>query len=304
VSSAIWNIATVQSLVDTQVQEARQLEYKAARAVEDSISISIDVSAFANSGGGTIIYGVREFDERDKRHLPEGLDPIDSRRCSKERLEQIINSNVQPKIEGILITPVIAGGPFGVLYVIEVPQSNTAHQAADKRYYRRYNFQNLKMDDNEIRDVMNRLKDPKVSFLIRIERRSADVFVIRPVLVNEGVILAKHIRSIYDIPSSFINPGWHTQGQTVLLTPGDPNSAVIRYDSRNKESGVLHPGLETQLAGLILSDEASRDLRRNNPLPFESEGSLIRWSVSADNARMNQGTLNLRSLWPIDWRMM
>jgi hypothetical protein len=35
-------------------------------------------------GGGTIIYGIKEFDDIDKRHLPEKIDPINRTDISKE----------------------------------------------------------------------------------------------------------------------------------------------------------------------------------------------------------------------------
>jgi len=41
----------------------------------------------ANSAGGIIIYGIKEYDEADKRHLPEKIDPIQQNVFSKEWLE-------------------------------------------------------------------------------------------------------------------------------------------------------------------------------------------------------------------------
>jgi predicted HTH transcriptional regulator len=59
-----WDESDVQSLVDSQVQENAELEYKACAALdrteERRNEVSKDVSAFANAGGGVIIYGVLE----------------------------------------------------------------------------------------------------------------------------------------------------------------------------------------------------------------------------------------------------
>ena len=38
--------------------------------------IAKDVSATANSGCGLIIYGIKEFDSDDKKHLQEKITPI------------------------------------------------------------------------------------------------------------------------------------------------------------------------------------------------------------------------------------
>jgi hypothetical protein len=50
----------------------------------------------------------------------------------------------------------LASGPNDVAYVVEIPQSETAHPALDNRYYKRFNFESVPMADHEIRDVMHR----------------------------------------------------------------------------------------------------------------------------------------------------
>jgi predicted HTH transcriptional regulator len=137
---AQWDVKTLQSYIDNQIEESLNLDYKAADALQKSDGkkkeISKDVSAMANAAGGLIIYGIKEFDDSAKRHRPEKIDPINRTEISKEWLEQVINSNIQPRIEGLVITPItIDETAATVAYVVEVPQSATAHQASDKRYY-------------------------------------------------------------------------------------------------------------------------------------------------------------------------
>src|ERR1700733_14819556 len=90
----------VESLIRNQVPENIHLDYKASPALApgNHCEIAKDVSAFANSDGGLIIYGVEE----DKiRHLPVRIDDGVEPKWNHERLEQIIASNVSPRIEGI-----------------------------------------------------------------------------------------------------------------------------------------------------------------------------------------------------------
>jgi hypothetical protein len=143
----------IKALIESGETEHKNLDFKAAGALLDKegnklrLEISKDVSSFANSAGGKIIYGVEEN--------PLRLDPFDPKRFSKERLEQIIINNIAPRIPDIRISAVaVADGK--VLYVVEIPQGKTAHQAADKRYHRRYEGTTLAMEDYEIRDVMAR----------------------------------------------------------------------------------------------------------------------------------------------------
>ena len=103
-----WNLERLRQLISDNVEESLSLEYKAAEALGKSdakkAEIVKDVSAFANSSGGVLIYGIAEFQQRDQRHRPERIDPVDRQRFSKEWLEQIIQS-IQPRIEGIVIEP-------------------------------------------------------------------------------------------------------------------------------------------------------------------------------------------------------
>lgn len=145
------------------------LEYKGASALptkgdpdKKKWEIVKDVTAFANAAGGTIIYGIAEG-EGDDRHLPARIDPIDPTKNSKEQLDQLLQM-AAPRIIGIKIHPIMINrDPKKAVYVVEVPQSDTAHQAPDDKYHRRYNCTTLAMKDYEIRDVMNRSKLPKVS---------------------------------------------------------------------------------------------------------------------------------------------
>lgn len=168
----MWNIEEIQKLIDNRIEENLHLDYKAADSLGKTDGkkkeISKDISAFANSDGGVIIYGVSEFNEPDKKHLPEKIDPINRYEYSKEWLEQIINSNISPKIKGLEIIPIQIGGDADnkSIYVVDIPQSNTAHQANDKKYYKRYNFQSIAMEDYEIKDIINRMNktDIRISF--------------------------------------------------------------------------------------------------------------------------------------------
>ncbi|RKR09844.1 putative DNA-binding protein [Flavobacterium sp. 90] len=163
----MWNLDKIKQYISDGVEENIHLDYKGSdsisKASEKKNEISKDVSAFANSDGGIIIYGIKEYDELDKNHLPEKIQPIDGNEYSKEWLEQIINSTISPKIHGVIITPIQTANIKDnlVIYVVEIPKSTTAHQMKDKRYYRRYNFQSIPMDDWEIKDIINRTTQTK-----------------------------------------------------------------------------------------------------------------------------------------------
>ena len=198
----MWDLERIQRLIDDSVEESLSLEYKAAEALGKSnakkAEIVKDVSAFANSSGGVLIYGIAEFQQRENRHRPEKIDPVDRREFSKEWLEQIIQS-IQPRVAGIVIEPVSVD-TSAACYVVTIPQSHTAHQARDHAYYRRHNFNVLPMEDYEVRDVMNRRKNPKVRASIFASRRGDGEDSILVKLENIGGVLARDYMVDLKIP--------------------------------------------------------------------------------------------------------
>ena len=148
-------LAEVQTLIDTQVQESLHLDYKDSRALgrDKASEIAKDVSAFANADRGIIIYGATEVD-----HVPEKIDDgVDHHRLSHEWLEQIIRSNITPRIDGLRIAP-IRLSPDKSIYAVHIPKSYRGpHQEMNsKRYYKRYDFSSVPMDDYEINDLRTR----------------------------------------------------------------------------------------------------------------------------------------------------
>lgn len=171
-------LTEVQALIDNSVAESIHLDYKGSEAlVGKSSEIAKDVSAFANSDGGIIIYGVRE-----EEHLPKSIDEgVDHKRHTREWLEQVIQSNVSPIIDDLRIFQ-IQLNLENSLYVIQVARSVRApHQEREsKRYYKRYNFRSAPMEDYEINDIRNRatVHPPLVSVALVIERGVFVEFVV------------------------------------------------------------------------------------------------------------------------------
>lgn len=166
-----WVESDIIKMINNQEKENLNLDYKAcgslAKTDSKKTEVSKDISSFANSAGGVIIYGVLERD-----NLPVAIDSgFDPNEISKEWLENIINSNIYPKIDNLHINQIDlkTQGTGKVIYVVTIPQATfmAPHQAQDKRYYKRYNFQSAPMDDYEIKDILNRVKYPDLhlSFL-------------------------------------------------------------------------------------------------------------------------------------------
>lgn len=158
-----WEESDILSLLDNRVPESLKLEFKACDALTNKHwrpELVKDVSAFANSVGGTIVYGIKEDKEtHEAESLDEGYDPS---RINKERLEQIIDDNIERSIEGIRYNAVRLDStrPGKVAFVISVPQSTRSPHMANHHYYKRLEFESKAMEEYEVRERYGRVTFP------------------------------------------------------------------------------------------------------------------------------------------------
>jgi hypothetical protein len=151
--------ADLDRLISEGIKESLTLEYKASPSLgrddKERNELCKDVTAFANSAGGQIVYGMVD-DKRVPSSVDEGANPG----ITKEWIEQVIDSRVQPRIVGLGIIPIQLDKGLG--FVLSIPQATTRapHQAPDKKYYKRQNFQSVPMEDYEIRDALRRATTP------------------------------------------------------------------------------------------------------------------------------------------------
>lgn len=134
----------IQKLSDEQIEESMILDYK--QQLND-YSIIKQVTAFSNTKGGYLVYGVMET---GKGGHPQSINGIDSD-LNKERLEQIILGNIVPRVS-VQIKKIPIPDTDRVILLVHIPegQSKPYYNNQDKRYYKRYNFSATPMDENEV----------------------------------------------------------------------------------------------------------------------------------------------------------
>jgi hypothetical protein len=241
----IWDEARLSRYVTDQIEESLGIEYKSAGALhrDKKIDITKDVSAMANSEGGIIIYGVTE--DGVNNYLPGKIDPVDRNQFSKEWLEQVI-SEIRPRIADLKIFPVqLSGNINHVAYVVEVPQGAIAHQATDKRYYRRYNFQAVPMADYEIRDVMNRRTHPKLvasARLIVYARLNSERAAgrLQFTLNNDSDVLARYVALVVHVPVKIKKHFVHYVAENIIMDETKDGHAY-KLSFSNHDSAPLFP---------------------------------------------------------------
>jgi hypothetical protein len=283
-----WTEADLLRLIATQVLENIALEYKGAAALgaqdREKREIAKDVSAFANSAGGVLVYGMAE-----NGHNPTQIEPVNPNPFSKEWLENVIISNVQPRIDGLHINPVqLTGTSAGrVTYVVTVPQSLTAHQAPDNKYYKRFNFQSVPMEHYEVQDAMNRAKTPIVDLRIKPTREIANADLHRYSLSmdfeNSGTRAARHMKIVLWFPRELQPKVGRLVERTVVRKRGLHGEP---YEAREYmlpfSDFVLFP-MDTLDLGRIYSIGITFDVDRRRHEFLQMTAPKIEWTIFADD---------------------
>jgi hypothetical protein len=206
----------VEKVVTSAVQESLHLDYKRSDALvltSDKVKgeLAKDVSAFANSDGGVLIYGVEEKD-----HLPVSIDGgVDHAKWTREKLENVIMTGVRPRLEGVEIIQIQRSSETS-LFVIAVQRSmRGAHQETyGHRYYKRFNFQSVPMEDYEIRDL--RARAASLPPLVSLDAEIRDSYFVDLVVTNNGDAVAEAVSFIFTPTVSQVtsksSPNFFTKG--------------------------------------------------------------------------------------------
>ena len=111
---------------------------------------------------GTLIIGIKERKEGKNSRVADCIDDgIDGSLIGREQLQQLIESNVYPYLPSMRVTkiPLTEYGSGRCVFVIEIPQGNTAYQAWDCCYYGTSELQVRPLQGHEIRIRMMRTQN-------------------------------------------------------------------------------------------------------------------------------------------------
>lgn len=119
-------------------------------------------SAFANSGGGIIIFGIKKLKERANE-----LDEISFNTVSGFWIKNLIENNISPKIDNVEVYEVhnTQNNNTGVI-VVSIPKSNLRpHMASDNRYYFRVGNKTELMLEQSVREMYNLASASNMEFI-------------------------------------------------------------------------------------------------------------------------------------------
>lgn len=191
--------AHLEELVTSQAQEGPHLEFK--RDLPQKLDndakqeFLADVSAFANSGGGELIYGIAEDDNAlAAAVVPQKID-VD---VEIRRLQDFLLGLVEPRLPGVQMTAiqVRVSGDDGWAIAIRIPQSWAGpHRiSVNRHFYLREGARKRQLDVPEIRGLFLRSENQSQQIRnFRTERLGKILSGDAPHKLVDGPVLVVHV---------------------------------------------------------------------------------------------------------------
>lgn len=144
--------ADIEQLKSNKICESFVLDYKEELLKENDLLK--EVSAFANTQGGYLVFGV---EESGKGGYPIEILGIEKDFINKERLEQLILGNIHPRLN-VKINLVDHQDPSKAILVVQIPNSylKPHMHGPYNKFYKRYQFQATPMTEIEVSDAYRR----------------------------------------------------------------------------------------------------------------------------------------------------
>jgi hypothetical protein len=231
--------ADLDRLIRDKVPEGPELDYK--RTLPDGSSrdrreFLADVTSFANSRGGFILYGIEEGGgiATDVCGLP-GIDPDEE----KLRLENLLTTSVDPRIPAVSIASIIASNGHPVI-LVHSPQSWVRPHAVNFekhwRFYIRLSTRRVQVGVSELRSLFGMSEDLRKQIReFRIARLSQVATGDTPIALAKGAKLILHV-----VPVQAFSPGAGIDLNAALTPPPDPVGGGASSGRRNFDGHVRY----------------------------------------------------------------
>ena len=213
---------------------------------------------------------------------------------SKETIENLITSNIQPRPGPDLfhVSEVEFGGR--IVFVVEVAKSlDAAYQAKDLRFYRRSHYKAEAMEQWEILEVMNRSAYPEIIAEVGARNKSPNygydsrdriIITLSILLRNLGQKLAERVAIQFWIPDGYNlrplpNPLY--RGGSPVVINGSMHKTFMYYHMQPLGQFPMFPGTEHDIFD---GNDAYMQLYLFKNKEQDARKDCISLEVYADNA--------------------
>lgn len=303
--------------------EHNWVEFKGARLLDFSLSgvkvgdvlneLSRQLSAFANSGGGHIVYGIKNTPLNQPRVVDEGGVSNQLKNGTKEWLEDVIPNLVEYPLTDFNVYAIVRNEPDSLIeedkaiYVVSIQDSLQApHQANDGRYYARVAGKTKPISHRLVSDIANRPRHPKMAIELEIVEDNDKLFLDGRCR-NVGKIYANYVVIFLYVPTDIVNAPF----LDVLEKNGSEYyEEVYRNLHRDVVNSQYSPGVMGD-PGVSLQRFITRyepvlprlafDLRRFEiPLTKyrlrQYANVNVYWELFADNAPPDEGAIAIKKI--------
>jgi len=310
------------------------LEFKGRKGLDLSLpgidenkvldEMSKQISAFANSGGGVLVYGIQSPQGNSPRFVDDGGVALAFKKPNtREWLEDVIPNLVEFPLRKFNVYALTnKSGASGLaedrcIVLIDIPNSEEApHQARDRVYYARVGGKSRPIGHRLVTDIFHRERHARfeLQFAFRSEtwlqqpllpglekpkpRRSVELVV---EATNKGKVYAKYVSLTLMLPE-FVVP-MDNRDRSLLLEVEGINYHVQELDNTRRDViGVSGPFSVKQygpswfdpiLPGFCRTWQVDCDSRLR---PNEFKDQKLRWAIQGDNGPGVSGELPLRDI--------
>jgi Schlafen, AlbA_2 len=294
------------------------IEFKSAEKLDFSLpsvdrnavrsEMSKQLSAFANTGGGTIIYGIEDTAAGGTRRVDKhgGVSLKLTKNGIKDWLEDVIPTLVDLPLARFNIYTIIRAEATSsiaddkAIILIDVPSSEGApHQANDNKYYARIAGRSRPIGHRLVLDIMGRAKHPKMSMEFSFSPRN-DTYRLKTVLNcycrNIGRMYANYVNVFISVPSDMID-SYRGDGTVVEINGRDYMRFYIENIRKDyvgsSNSNISVPYYVTRYDPVLPQLRFRKGI--DIDIDLESDGlsmpseEWVYWTIYADNAAPENG---------------
>jgi Schlafen, AlbA_2 len=301
-----------------EIKGTKALDFSQPDVKQDQVlnELSKQVSAFSNSGGGTLVYGVTDPIPGQPRAIDDGGVPLVLKgKSTKEWLEDIIPNLVEFPLRRFNVYVILQSSPHSQIsndrcvLLVDLPDSEAApHQARDKKYYARIGGKSRPISHRMVSDIFSRLKHPTITLLAGLEWDSQRRLVLSVYCRNTGRIYANYVSGFLNYPAT-IN-GNTLESVLTLNNPTPDGRRILNFANLHRDIVGIRLGIPAmphfgKTSGFAGSPPTPYEITRYEPvlpgttykvpiLSFSTEkqlrtwldakGDILRWTLYADSA--------------------